>query len=69
MTILCRHSNASFKTAGKLRENISSNVMMSVLLALRLIFRIGGSDTGGAEATEGLCSRAEEAVQGDERAG
>lgn len=39
------------------------------LLVLHLTFRIRGSDTGGVEATEGLCSRAEEAVQGDERAG
>ncbi len=34
-----------------------------------LVFRIGGSDVGGAEATEGFRSRAEEAVQGDEGAG
>lgn len=32
-------------------------------------FRIRGSDSGGVEATEGLCPRAEEAVQGDEGAG
>lgn len=38
-------------------------------MVLHLTFRIRGSDAGGVEATEGICSRAEEAVQGDERAG
>lgn len=38
-------------------------------LDLSLVFRTGGSDSGGAEATEGLRSGAEKAVQGDEGAG
>lgn len=42
---------------------------MSRKLSVLFVFRTGGSDTGGVEATEGLCSGAEEAVQGDEGAG
>lgn len=33
------------------------------------MFRTGGSNSGGAEATEGFCPGAEETVQRDERAG
>lgn len=33
------------------------------------LFRTGGSDGGGAEAAEGICSGAAKAVQGDEGAG